>query len=1002
MVPLPGKRTSGSQSLNQSLAIGRSKDQSTKRSQPTSYSNTGARSKHPDGAVTPTKSKVETEVPEETIKPGALGQPSSRKSPIVKSDFDDTRYEDKDRMSRRWGRDHRKESKATASSVDGPILRPKPGRVPSLPVSHAAEDLPLRTSYAHAAAVATLPSRPPQYHSIQLSPSPGLSSMTARGGLPTSLNQQRLSTLNVEDSFGTHSTAPSSVFDRDEVEDNVSVSDLETEPSHLIASYEVATEDVKVDDRLLQPDIYFSALESLEGSVVSNSGLFLLRSGNRQHYPKESSFALKFTFESYSPFAIDEDRLSNDATVIDHCVRCQAFGPAARSASSEALSADLGYWAFHILECRNVMLAVKSNVARMRAERFVGSIVSILVIDPIRTGVAKLQKIDLDRIENLHRAFEDALAQIVPLLLSQRPQRSSRVQSAREDLELQCQSLLQSLDLPHGGTIAGTWRRAVLVLDLALTSYCGAHQERFDEKFLHEDLNLAKMTPAWTYDTSSTPTIMLRRRRLRCLDKLLQSPVWVLQDSRNWQDSAELYLSTDVETFADIWGPLWSVKRNDSDEGVLGYRVGLGSIVPWPTNDEKSKLTESEIFCHWSESDLTVVHSHDSLKVASRLLIGAATLTEQTTSQLKENPMCSTRTGEIIQQLRSTHRVEEMGTSAEERYLAEECVTAQFGYSGISLGGQRTYKRRCGVFLKQAICEEWQNNSSGRNPAILEHYIGLEVSFCSGNARRRRLKDIFNTRTVNYWLESCKSHSVPFPCEDAFYAALESPNPRAFRDLWNQRREWRQDLGKLVSWCLDGLAKSKIDTEGALHVLWMPRDDKRLMVKMKQSQGYAWTSFLTDSRSHCTMAIMSCKCLHSDYKYASSCKKKNPNGSGLGYSVLETALVINEKAPRPKAMEQRASQREKVKQARWSISRLQSGDKLPVIGGRLQVREVFANTRLLVEWEQGVSKKIHDYRSSITRTVGVESFYHWELRDEEDAFAKPVPLLVISQNRDKR
>ena len=90
-----------------------------------------------------------------------------------------------------------------------------------------------------------------------------------------------------------------------------------------------------------------------------------------------------------------------------------------------------------------------------------------------------------------------------------------------------------------------------------------------------------------------------------------------------------------------------------------------------------------------------------------------------------------------------------------------------------------------------------------------------------------------------------------------------------------------------------------------------------------------------------------------------------------------------------------------MKLPRYSISRLQSGDRFPVPGGRLQVREVFAHTRLLVEWEKGVSRKLYDYKQSMTKSVGVESFYHWELRDDEDSATKPVPLLLISQNRDK-
>ena len=167
------------------------------------------------------------------------------------------------------------------------------------------------------------------------------------------------------------------------------------------------------------------------------------------------------------------------------------------------------------------------------------------------------------------------------------------------------------------------------------------------------------------------------------------------------------------------------------------------------------------------------------------------------------------------------------------------------------------------------------------------------------------------------WLEACKTNKEPFPCEKAFDEAIQSKDPRAFRDLYKNRREWRRDLAQLVSWCLEGLRHSSIDQDGTVRALWMPEDHQRFRVKLQQNS-HSWTGFLADSETKCTMAVISGRCLQTDYKYAACCQTKDLNTGHLGYPVLETALVINEDAPMPKGLELRYTGNEKV----WSLASL--------------------------------------------------------------------------------
>lgn len=819
------------------------------------------------------------------------------------------------RLGKRSSHDKRREGKGSAHTFDGPVLRPKPHRIPHLSVSRSVGEDDDPISYAQAL-TATHYAQPHQ--SIQLAYSTSL----AIGSNPESearslaidAGRQRSSTFASQEEVGEMSSSiPPSIFDGvDSEEERLQASDFETDISSLSNSdyYEIPP-DVDRDDRLTSPTQYFGELEDLEASIAGNSGLFLMSTKNRRAYPDGRSFNLRFPFECHSTEIPSEgtSSVSFDEQVMNYCSKWPraTFSP---FNSGGALDTEgLPYLSFHILECRNLMLSVTSNINRMRRLKYCDNFISVLSLDEKRKNTVNLNRVPLTEVTALHQDLEGAIDCVTSLIGSPRPQRSLRMKEWRDSISTKSKNMLNRCGLPLGSSDVGNWRRLLMVLDLAIMSYSGTHQEDFGNRFLGESLDAAKITPAWTYDTLASNNIMLKRRRLKCLDKLLQSPVWIFQDSSRWEEIHELYLSTDMETFADVWGPVWSVKPKDDKASAVQFRVGSGFVCKWPLEASTPELQPDEVLCHWVPLGERVLNSEHLTPFhgGSRLLIGAGTLVEHTTSQLKETFDCNTRSSKVIQDLQSTNRLEELGTSADEKYLAEECVTAQLGYSGVTLGGQRTYKRRTGVSLKQAIYDAWKNGSANRNPAILEHWIGLEVSFCSGNARRRRLKDVFGCTTIANWLDSCKANDISGTCEGAFHDAIKSRDSRAFRRLWIQHPEWRKDLGQLVSWCLEGLVHSKVDAEGNLHALWIPKSSKRMVVNIKQNR-HAWTSFLTDSRDHCSMSVMSGKCLSSDYKYASCCQSKGQ----LGYSILETALVINEKAPRPESLQLRCGEKEKV------------------------------------------------------------------------------------------
>lgn len=804
--------------------------------------------------------------------------------------------------------------------------------------------------------------------------------------------------LKKTDSIDDDSDDTVSVFDQDEGFEDEN-SDFATDIS--TASLDNLPPEINRDERLINPQKYYKQLEELEANVAGSSGLFLMKSEMRQAYPHGKEYNLKYNFHGHGGHPEFPDY---DDVIMKFCKSSPESSQYVKLSQDTIRSvknnSDLAYWAFNVLECRNLMIQVKSNIQRMTSAQYCNSSINLLSVNRLRSNIARLVHVGIDEISQLHDSFENALKEVASIVKKPKSRYPAQVGALLEGITSQCDNLLDRLGLPKGTGVAGRWRKACLILDIGIISYCGAHIERFDHQFLGEDLDLAKITAAWTYVTDGSEGIMLRRRSLRCLDGFLSShKVWVLQSQLLWEDNAPLYLSTTIEEFSDIWGPVWAIKKTEGSNTILKYDAGPGSILSWPVEAVTPKLEENEVFCHWVAIGEKETKQPVALRQGMKLLIGAATEIEKKTSQLKENGACGNRSQRVIQQLRSANMLEDLGTRAESREVVQESMSMSVGAYGMALGGTKTYKRRSGITHKDAVCDAWKHHDGNRNPAILEHWLGLEVSFCSHNARRRRLKSILNSTTMRNWLEACKTNKEPFPCEKAFDEAIQSKDPRAFRDLYKNHREWRRDLAQLVSWCLEGLRHSSIDQDGTVRALWMPEDHQRFRVKLRQNS-HSWTGFLADSETKCTMAVISGRCLQTDYKYAACCQTKDLNTGHLGYPVLETALVINEDAPMPKGLELRYAGNEKHKQLpRWSFSRVPRGEKFVLPSGRLKVIEPFARTRLLVEWEAGMFKKIHEVHQSMVRSVGKDPLHHWELRDEEDWPNKPIPLFILSQHR---
>jgi hypothetical protein len=657
---------------------------------------------------------------------------------------------------------------------------------------------------------------------------------------------------------------------------------------------------------------------------------------------------------------------------------------------------------FHFIECRNVILNVVSNISEMRRELYCQEKISLLVLDESRDQVARLLPVSVEEIKNLAIAFEEELYKI----LHQNFSTVLTMSYFNDSLEVtrQCTQLLSRLGLRRTVFFFSfeIWRSTVHTIDLAVLSYAGAHIQPFDSEYLHGTLDtISVLRPFIARDQ-----IVVRRRSFLCLHQFFGGQkAWVFE-KRSSMNSTPLYLSTDAQTFADIWGPMW-MSCSKEDGKIFRYNVGGGGITPWssvPSLDTKA----SEVFCHWALSAENVGDERDiehgmrpTLRLNDILLIGAST-------KLSLNPTCASSLESIEKRLRDSGCLSVPDTRPRTRYCEGESVLVQVGWNGVGGGYQRSYKMREVRTWKQSLVERWKNAPAARNPRVLEDRHGVEVSMCTGNARRKRLITLLGSRTMTNFLKNLTWRGEK-ECLKNLLTALESEDHTAFSTLYKSHPEWQADLGETISLCLEALSKTGVNEEGNLSVFWVLDTGIEHSVEL-QSSTHTWAGFLKDSRETCTMAIFEDVCLElKDINTGKQCQS-HPSRARVhgvshrdppcpGFSVLETLLIINENII-PEGLRTKPVPNLKsstgVEEHRWSVRGVRKGLRLSFAEqGRLSVITPMHGGYLVVETEGKISAKLSETQNKLHGLVRRQDFHQEYIQDQKLAIM-PIPLLIMS------
>ena len=668
-----------------------------------------------------------------------------------------------------------------------------------------------------------------------------------------------------------------------------------------------------------------------------------------------------------------------------------------------------------ILECRNVNAQTYSNLKRLQIDGFCLQKFNMLTTDPYRKDVARLLPIDIQQISQLLNEIELVLRKAIyfarraPLVTS-----SANVvlEQALEEPDNpllsvpRCMGFLVTLGLVLASPsdtsinlpILAVLRLVVHTADLAVASYAGAHLDRFDEQYLREEIDaIDVLSPFTSPQNSQVPSIKLSRCQLQCLDSFHDSKsVWVFSSSY-WEPPGHLFLSTKVEDFADIWGPLWKVNDAEKHNSCTRYVVGNGCIYKWKSQKGTPPLLKNETLCHWipnstieagldySEKPVFPDIVDEAFDGNETLLIGAvAAGCERLT--IKRD--CNFDLGGSRSELDQDGRVQMLGTVKEHTYKDSETYQLQAGHGGINVSAAKQYKRR-GQSLKQAFVEAWMTTPDLRDPRLLQDFHGLEVSMCTQNAQRIQLDRILGLGSMCRYLNS---FSWKTECaKRAYFDALKGfgDDGDALQHTWERHNQYREDFGRAILVCLKALEKTGINHRGQLSTLLSSEVTARPELIAMEPREHSWIGLLKDSESSCCMAVIGDECLEFRDSHGSICGQS-------GRSVLRTALMINRRNM-PRGICKKEAYRHEATDgwtSRWSVRSMELGSDL-WLGDH-------GTLRLLPHLHEGTL--LMDWRAS-TFSTAVKSFidkekphreYSANIRKEARR-ERPIPLFVMSR-----
>ncbi|KAE9369714.1 hypothetical protein N431DRAFT_560478 [Stipitochalara longipes BDJ] len=439
---------------------------------------------------------------------------------------------------------------------------------------------------------------------------------------------------------------------------------------------------------------------------------------------------------------------------------------------------------------------------------------------------------------------------------------------------LKNQSLAQILDL---------CRSTILFLDLALVSYVGCHASRFNS-YLNPGAEEIRIP---IFDNQ---VVVCNRRRLACLDSFLKEVVWVFQppgvrllNTRIGGGGHGLSILCQMEVFADVWGPVWSV--TDQEGKVLQHNLSTGCIRQTaPFHSGQVAVT-----CHWFDvqhaTRISQAVEQNLLGMNDYLVIGG---------RLRENDQCLYTIKHYESDFSHTGYMNPLSTSEEQWRWENRGMNGSVGFGGATAGASFGQKKFPAVTQRDATWNKWNLNPETGNIGFLNNFHGVEISHCTGHARRIRTNDLLRVSSVREYLNELFPTWETDEYGSRFLQALQSNDPRRIYDFWRENPNFRRDIGKVLCQLLELLhdtgSRAQDDHFKAAY-LRKYSPNRQMEIPLK---GNEWARRLRDSRNSASYVVITDTCLKciSDGKEMRNCKQNR-----LTRTIYQTRIQTDSNVP---------------------------------------------------------------------------------------------------------
>ena len=387
------------------------------------------------------------------------------------------------------------------------------------------------------------------------------------------------------------------------------------------------------------------------------------------------------------------------------------------------------------------------------------------------------------------------------------------------------------------------------IASVSLVTYSRGHSREFYTSYLTRPIEFFILGGLEDHG----PSFCAERVDLACMGNMLGRRVWMFHQEKKAMGTFKetFLLSTNIENLLDTWGG-WISVQSGHESSEICVHTGGGSITSAQHDEsEKGLVVENEVYCHWISELGHPPFERYPISKHAQLLIGATSV----------NGACSLTVAACQKSI--ANNLVPLGT----RPPSWKTTGRMAGFSGgqwVNFNTNRSQTKDDGRNLKRLLIDGYQASQDLRK---LNSPWGLELSLCTGIARRVLLRHLMHGEVLQY-LE------LGLPGEWNLIATIvatvsqksDADFEQLLRDL---TREQSEVLKKATELLITAMESTGVGSDGHTLILWWPERNAPAprgikIFKTQYSGKNPWIAMIKDSEHCAVFGLATTRCLQHD------------------------------------------------------------------------------------------------------------------------------------------